>query len=367
VVNSLTTTQIGALTATNGNIVYNSTTGALQACVGGSYVSILTGTTNPLGQVLTGYAAAAGTISTSTTILGAFNILGALATGITSLQFTGSSNIGLMVNALTTSQISSLSTTYSNYGAITYDTTLNVFKGYTNAGWLAFLTGTGGLLPLSAGSGAALTGTLYASNGTKAIQIADGATTASQFGTSWAVRTSNSDANFDILYGSTVWLTCDIANNRVQAANCWFDTASSYGYRLNTVNTLYLSSGRAQLDLGGSFYVTTDTSPAMKIGYNAGAVTIDTSNNVNMAASLGVTTAIYMVSTSTANGKVIDASHYYYDSGGHQILAGQQSAIADFSAAGGWTDSTAYADFSGLVTKFNGLLAMARAHGLIAT
>lgn len=56
-----------------------------------------------------------------------------------------------------------------------------------------------------------------------------------------------------------------------------------------------------------------------------------------------------------------------FDSLGHKVVGDQQAAIADFVAAGGWTDSTAYTDFSNLVTKLNAALAALRAHGLIAT
>lgn len=61
-----------------------------------------------------------------------------------------------------------------------------------------------------------------------------------------------------------------------------------------------------------------------------------------------------------ASGKTI------YDGLGNKILDVRQAAVADYVAAGGWSDATAYSDFTGLKNKLNAALAALRAHGLIA-
>ena len=140
--------------------------------------------------------------------------------------------------------------------------------------------------------------------------------------------------------------------------NGWYDTGSGGGLKLNGNQVVYLSGGRPLIDFGGSFQITTTTSYAtLELSYGgSGGLTLDQSNNVSLSAELHM-----------GSNKVIDGSNYFYDSGGHKILSAQQTASADFTAAGGWGDATAYADFGNLVTKVNDILTKLRAHGLIAT
>lgn len=243
--------------------------------------------------ILTGYVSGAGTVASTDTVLAAIQKLngnivalgtGAALTGATftgRVNFSGTSNHGLTVNQLTTSQIGSLAATSGYYGTIVYDTTANQLKALVNGSFVSISSQNA--LPLSAGSGSPLTGSLY---------FQDGLATNMNLGNVWSMRTSAANANFDIQASGSTILSVD-SSNRVYIA------------------------GAGELHINGN--------------------------------------------------KVIDGSSYYYDSGGHQILAAQQSAIPDFVAAGGWSDSTAYSDFGGLVSKTNAILAALRAHGLINT
>lgn len=297
-----------------------------------------------LSTALTGYSAASGTISSATTVLGAFNILGALATGISKLQFSGTTNPGLIVNQLSTTQINALPATGGNYGNIVYDTTLNQVKVLINGSWVSI--GSSTALPLTAGSGFPLTGTLY-------IGDSISATAAIQIGTNWSVRTSASDAKLDFRYNSTTVLSID-SGNVVHAPAGYYDTPN--GYYLNTNPFLYLNSGANAINFGGNFSIYTAGSYArLSLVYNGTeALEVDTSANVSITSLLKM----------SAN-KVIDQNNYYYDSSGHQILAGQQAAIANASNAG--ADPVPASDYNTLVSKFNTLLSYLRNHGVIAT
>ena len=308
-----------------------------------------------IAATLTSFTAGAGTVTSSDTLLTALQKVAANAaaalpatggtlTGV--LNFSGTSNRGLVVNQLSTSQIGSLASTSGFYGTIVYDVTLNQLKALVNGSWVSLASGAS--LPLAAGSGSVLTGALY---------FQDGLTSNIQFGNVWSCRTSSSNANFDFLNSGTVAATIDSSNN-LHVPNGWYDTGSGGGLKLNGNQVVYLSGGRPLFNFGGSFQITTTGSyAALNLSYGGyGGITLDQSNNVSLSAELHM-----------GSYKVIDASNYFYDSGGHKILSAQQTASADFTAAGGWGDATAYADFGNLVTKVNDILAKLRAHGLIAT
>lgn len=218
---SATDTILVAIEKLNGNLAASATTATLSGYVSttGTITSadtILTAiqklngnlavVTNPLSATLTGYSSVSGTISSSDTILTAIQKLNgndglrlALAGGTITgtLGFSGTSNPGLIVNQLSGSQIGALPTSGTNYGNIVYNTSTNQLNALINGSYVAI----GGVyLPLSAGSSFPLTATLY---------IQDGLTTAIQVGSSWSIRTSSSNNNFDFQNGSTTVLTCD--------------------------------------------------------------------------------------------------------------------------------------------------------------
>ena len=226
-----------------------------------------------IAATLTAFTAGTGTVTSSDTVLtalqkvaanaaAAFPTTGGTLTGV--LAFSGTSNNGLRVNNLTAAQITALTGTN---GSIVYQTDgTPAIRAFVNGGWITL--GTNSSLPLAAGSGSPLTGTLY---------FQDGLSSYLYFGSGgqWSQRASNSDLNFDFQQNGTTVLT------------------------------------------------------------------LDTSNNVT------IPNGVLKVGT-------------------HQVVGAQQTAEADFTAAGGWGDGTAYTDFSGLVAKLNAALAKLRAHGLIA-
>lgn len=294
-----------------------------------------------LATALAGYSAASGTISSATTIIGAFNALGALATGISKLQFQGTANPGLVVNQLTTSQVNALSVTGIN-GCVVYDTTANSLKALVNGSW-AVVGGT--FFPISAGSGVPLTGTLYTRASGDAIFFGNA---------TWSCRTSSADANFDVRQGSTTVLTCDTTNN-VTAPNGWLNTADPYGYKVTGVATLYTASSRTVLDFGGTWTTTTTSAFAsLQVAYG-GTVAY----KVNQSGDVDFQQTIKM-----SGHKAVDASNFFYDSSGNQILAAQQGAVANAVNAAGSPTNT---EFNNFVAQFNAWLAAARAHGLIHT
>ena len=309
-VNSLTTTQIGLLSAVNGTVVYDSTLNLLKACVGGSWLTISTAASSIWG--------------------------GGTFTGDVKFSNSASYN-GLVVNVVATGSIGT-----PIKGAVVYDTASNEFQGYNGTSWLQLSsTSVVPYLPLTAGSFYPLSGALY-------------------FGTTMNQVMAGSDTQLNFCTGSTVMLTLDNSASTLKSVNAWFDSTSSTGYKVNGQNTLYTASSRTVLDFGNSFTVTTASSGGpLVIGCSGSGISVDTSNDLQLPSLLKM--------GSGASNKTIDQSHYYYDSSGHQILAAQQSAQADPTIAGGWTDSTAYTDFSALATAFNALVSKMRAHGIIAT
>lgn len=308
------------------------------------------------------YTPGAGTVSSSDTILTAFqkvvgninalsfaSLSGATFTG--AVRFSGTTNFGICANQLSTTQITALSTAGGNYGAIVYDTTANQLKALVNGSWVQLGAGSA-YLPLSAGSGQPLTGDLY---------FQDGLAENIRFGANWNVRTSASNANFDFRNSTTVVLTLTSGND-VKTVGGYFDTPSSYGYRLNGTDFAYLSSTRAVVSWGGNWTASTTAAYAdWALAYNgSNLLTVDQSGNAV------VTGTVNAVGGLKVNGNTsIDTSGYFYDSSGNRLLAGRQSNVADFTAAGGWSDGTAYSDFGGLVSTVNSALAVLRAHGLM--
>ena len=225
---------------------------------------------NTLTTTLTGLTSASYTaLSTSDTVLSGFSKIASFLAGRGTLTFQGSTNQGLIVNQLSTTQIGALPTGGSAYGNIVYDSTINSLKALINGSWVSLISNQS--LPLSAGSGNPLTGTLYFPSGVSK-QI--------QFDATWSCDTSASSANWDLVQGTTVVLSCDTSNT-VHAPNGFFDTPN--GYKVSGV----------------------------------------------------------------------------------QVVGARQTDVTDYSPAGGWSDSTAYSDFTGLTAKVNAAFAVLRAHGLM--
>ena len=355
VVNSLTTTQIGALAPANGNIVYDTVAGALKACIGGSFVPIQTGSVSAISSVLTGFTVGgAMPVTSSDTILSALQKHEYLLEGNGNLKFVSSASPGLIVNNV--AGISGLTVSSSTYGAIVYDTAANVLKAYTSSGWVPLSQGAS-YLPLTAGSGNPLTGALY-------------------FGTTMNQVMAGSNTQLNFCSSSTILFTLDNSASTLKSVNAWFDSTASTGYKVNGQSTLYTTSSRTVLDFGNSFTVTTASSGGpLVIGYSGSGISVDTSNDLQLPALLQM--------GSGADNKTIDQNHYYYDSGGHQILAAQQGAVVDATAVSGSPTADAGAVCYGFsssaemttfiagvntaITQLNGLLAAVRTHGLIAT
>ena len=339
-VNSLTTTQIGLLSPVNGTVVYDSTLGVLKTCVGGAYVSIQTGASgSAISALLTGFSVTGSLpVTSSDSILVALQKHENVLEGNTNLKFQSSTAPGLIANNV--AGTSGLAVSSSTYGAIVYDTAANVLKAYTSAGWVALSQGAF-YLPLTAGSSNPLTGALY-------------------FGTTMNQVMAGSNTQLNFCTGGSVMFTLDNSANSLKGINSWFDSSASYGYKVNGQNTIYTANSRTVLDFGNTFIMTTASSGGpLVIGYSWSGISVDTSNNLQLPSLLQM--------GSGASNKTIDQDHYYYDSSGHQILAAQQSAQADPTIAGGWTDGTAYTDFTALKDAFNALVAKMRTHGLIAT